>query len=72
MEGRGFVEHPERRDIEAGLDEELGGRAGQHRHQADVDDLGGVVADDVDAEEFLVVLAEEEFQDCLLYTSRCV
>ena len=43
--------------------EQLGGGVGEHGDDADVHDLGGLLADDVDAQELHVLAAEEQLEE---------
>src|SRR6266446_4329120 len=57
-----FVGFAERGVVEDLFDEFVDGEAVVEDHHADVDELGGVFADDADAEKFSVGASEDEFQ----------
>src|SRR6266446_4725637 len=57
-----FVGFAERGVVENLFDEFVDGEAVIEDHHADVDELGGVFADDADAEKFSVGASEDEFQ----------
>src|SRR2546427_9772827 len=57
-----FVEFAERRIVENLLDKFVDGEAVVEDHHADVDELGGVFADDADAEKFSVGARKNEFE----------
>src|SRR4051812_40416771 len=58
-----LVEVTEGGEVEAGAVEQLGGGVGQHGDDADVDDLRGLLAHDVDAQELHVVAAEDQLEE---------
>src|SRR6267378_434932 len=57
-----FVSFTERRVIENLLDEFVDGQAVVEDHHADVDEFGGVFADDAYAKEFLIGAGEDELE----------
>ena len=57
-----FVKVTQRRVVEAGPVENFRVRPGQQRHEADVNQLRGLLADYVDAEQPQIVAAEDQFQ----------
>ncbi len=63
MLGRGLVEHAQGGHVEAGFHENFRGEFVQDGEQADVDDLGGLFADDVDTDELHVFAPEEQFEE---------
>jgi len=66
MQSRSFIKDAEGGQVEAGVDEEIGGGVAHHGHEADVDDVGGEFAHDMDAEEFVIVATKEEFEKAVL------
>ena len=66
VQGRELVEVAQRGVVEAGVEEEVRTAAGSERDQADMDDLGRLFADDVDAQELHVVALEDQFQEARL------
>ena len=64
--GRVFIHFGEGGVVVAGVDEDGGGLAEQEGGEADVDEVGGLFAEHMDAEESHVVGVEEEFEEALL------
>ena len=58
-----LVELAQRRVVEARAIEQVGAGFGEHREQSALDDLGRLLADDVDAEQPHVVSPEQQFQE---------
>src|SRR5207245_8314771 len=57
-----FVEFAERRIVENLLDKFVDSEAVVEDHHADVDELGGILADDADAEKFFISAGEDELE----------
>src|SRR6266481_3732743 len=57
-----FVKFAERGIVENLLDKFVDGEAIVENHHADVDEFGGVFADDADADEFFIGAGEDEFE----------
>ncbi len=70
VEGRGFVERAEGRDVEAGLAKAEDGGSVLHGDKTDVDQLRGLLTDDVNADELQRVPANDELQKAVAVANQ--
>jgi len=66
VQRRGFVEQPESRHIEAGVDKEIRRGIAHHGHQTNVHDLCREFSHDMHADQLQIVLTKEQLQKTIL------